>query len=214
MKTPVAVLISGSGSNLQSIIDQAEAGSLPIRICCVISNKPDAFGLERARKHDIPAVCISSRGKTRDEHEKEIIAVLESHGAELVVLAGYMRLLSSVLLERFKGRVINIHPALLPSFPGTHGYEDAWNYGVKVSGCTVHFVDEGCDTGAIILQAVNPIEPDDTLETFRQRGLAIEHQALPEAIRLYCTDRLRIDGRRVVVVPDPAESKGRTRCTG
>ncbi len=214
MKTPVAVLISGSGSNLQSIIDQAEAGSLPIRICCVISNKPDAFGLERARKHDIPAVCIPSRGKTRDEHEKEIIAVLESHGVELVVLAGYMRLLSSVLLERFKGRVINIHPALLPSFPGTHGYEDAWNYGVKVSGCTVHFVDEGCDTGAIILQAVNPIEPDDTLETFRQRGLAIEHQALPEAIRLYCTDRLRIDGRRVIVAPDPAESKGRTGCTG
>ena len=214
MKTPVAVLISGSGSNLQSIIDQTEAGTLPVRICCVISNKPDAFGLERARKHDIPAVCISSRGKTRDEHEKEIIAVLESHGVELVVLAGYMRLLSSVLLERFKGRVINIHPALLPSFPGTHGYEDAWNYGVKVSGCTVHFVDEGCDTGAIILQAVNPIEPDDTLETFRQRGLAIEHQALPEAIRLYCTDRLRIDGRRVIVAPDPAESKGRTGCTG
>jgi phosphoribosylglycinamide formyltransferase-1 len=214
MKTPVAVLISGSGSNLQSIIDQAEAGSLPIRICCVIANKPDAFGLERARKHGIEAVCIPSRGKTRDEHEKEIIAVLESHGVELVVLAGYMRLLSSVLLERFKGRVINIHPALLPSFPGTHGYEDAWNYGVKVSGCTVHFVDEGCDTGAIILQAVNPIEPDDTLETFRQRGLAIEHQALPEAIRLYCTDRLRIDGRRVIVAPDPAESKGRTGCTG
>ncbi len=214
MKTPVAVLISGSGSNLQSIIDQTEAGTLPVRICCVISNKPDAFGLERARKHDIPAVCISSRGKTRDEHEKEIIAVLESHGVELVVLAGYMRLLSSVLLERFKGRVINIHPALLPSFPGTHGYEDAWNYGVKVSGCTVHFVDEGCDTGAIILQAVNPIEPDDTLETFRQRGLAIEHQALPEAIRLYCTDRLRIDGRRVIVAPDPAASKGRTGCIG
>jgi len=214
MKIPVAVLITGSGSNLQSIIDQTEAGTLPVRICCVISNKPDAFGLERARKHDIPAVCIASSGKTRDEHEKEIIAVLESHGAELVVLAGYMRLLSSVLLERFKGRVINIHPALLPSFPGTHGYEDAWNYGVKVSGCTVHFVDEGCDTGAIILQVVNPIEPDDTLETFRQRGLAIEHQALPEAIRLYCTDRLRIDGRRVVVEPDPAESTGRTGCTG
>ena len=210
MKIPVAVLITGSGSNLQSIIDQTEAGTLPVRICCVISNKPDAFGLERARKHDIPAVCIASSGKTRDEHEKEIIAVLESHGAELVVLAGYMRLLSSVLLERFKGRVINIHPALLPSFPGTHGYEDAWNYGVKVSGCTVHFVDEGCDTGAIILQVVNPIEPDDTLEIFRQRGLAIEHQALPEAIRLYCADRLRIDGRRVIVAPDPAESAGRT----
>ncbi len=208
MKTPVAVLVSGSGSNLQSIIDQIEAGILPIRICCVISNKTDAFGLERARKHGIPAVCIPSRGKARDEHEKEIIAVLETHGAQLVVLAGYMRLLSPVLLERFKGRVINIHPALLPSFPGTHGYEDAWNYGVKVSGCTVHFVDEGCDTGAIILQAVNPVEPGDTLETFRQRGLSIEHKALPEAIKLYCEGRLRIEGRRVIVAPDPAEATG------
>ncbi len=214
METPIAVLISGSGSNLQSIIDQAEAGTLPIRICCVIANKPDAFGLERARKHGIPAVCILSRGKTRAEHEKEIIAVLESHGVELVVLAGYMRQLSPVLLERFKGRVINIHPALLPSFPGTHGHEDAWNYGVKVSGCTVHFVDEGCDTGAIILQAVNPIEPGDTLETFKKRGLSIEHQALPEAIRLYCAGRLRIDGRRVIVAPDPVESTGGTRCIG
>lgn len=214
MKTNVAVLISGSGSNLQSIIDQTEAGFLPIRICCVIANKPDAFGLERARKHGITAVCIPSRGTAREEHEKQIIAVLESHGAELVVLAGYMRLLTPALLGRFKGRVINIHPALLPSFPGAHGYEDAWDYGVKVSGCTVHFVDEGCDTGAIILQAVNPIEPDDTLETFKQRGLAIEHQALPEAIRLYCTGRLRIEGRRVIIAPDPAESTGGTGCTG
>ncbi len=210
MKTPVAVLISGSGSNLQSIIDQTEAGFLPIRICCVIANKPDAFGLERARKHGIPAVCIPSKGKTREEHEHEIVAELDARGVELVVLAGYMRLLGHELLERYRGRVINIHPALLPSFPGAHGYEDAWDYGVKVSGCTVHFVDEGCDTGPIILQAVNPIQPDDTLETFKQRGLAIEHKALPEAIRLYCTGRLRIEGRRVIIAPDPAESKGET----
>lgn len=210
MKTPVAVLISGSGSNLQSIIDQTEADFLPIRICCVIANKPDAFGLDRARKHGIEALCIPSKGKTREEHEREIVAELESRGVELVVLAGYMRLLGHELLERYKGRVINIHPALLPSFPGSHGYEDAWNYGVKVSGCTVHFVDEGCDTGPIILQAVNPIQPDDTLETFRQRGLAIEHKALPEAIRLYCTGRLRIEGRRVIIAPDPAESTGET----
>ena len=205
MKTPVAVLISGSVSNLQSIIDQTEAGSLPIEICCVISNKQDAFGLERAKKHGIAAVCIPSKGKTREDHEREIISVLDGHGVELVVLAGYMRLLSSEMLGSFKGRVINIHPALLPSFPGTHGYEDAWNYGVKVSGCTVHFVDEGCDTGPIILQAVNQVEPDDTLETFRQRGLSIEHQALPEAIRLYCAGRLRIDGRRVIIAPGTDE---------
>lgn len=210
MKTNVAVLVSGSGSNLQSIIDQTEVGSLPIRLCCVISNKPDAFGLERARTHGIPAVCIPSKGKTREEHESEIVAELESRKVELVVLAGYMRLLGHELLERYKGRVINIHPALLPSFPGTHGYEDAWNYGVKVSGCTVHFVDEGCDTGPIILQAVNPIEPGDTLETFRQRGLAIEHEALPEAIRLYCAGRLRIEGRKVVVTH---EAGGSSQCT-
>jgi len=202
MKIPVAVLISGSGSNLQAIIDQTEAGTLPINICCVISNKADAFGLERARKHGIQAVCIPSKGKTREDHEREIVAELERCGAQLVVLAGYMRLLGHELLERYKGRVINIHPALLPSFPGTHGYEDAWNYGVKVSGCTVHFVDEGCDTGPIILQAVNPVEPGDTLETFRQRGLKIEHQALPEAIRLFCAGRLRIDGRRVLIAPE------------
>jgi phosphoribosylglycinamide formyltransferase-1 len=210
MKTPVAVLISGSGSNLQSIIDQTEAGFLPIRICCVIANKPDAFGLERARKHGIEAVCIPSKGKTREEHEREIVAELENRCAQLVVLAGYMRLLGHELLERYRGRVINIHPALLPSFPGAHGYEDAWDYGVKVSGCTVHFVDEGCDTGPIILQAVNPIQPDDTLETFKQRGLAIEHKALPEAIRLYCTGRLSIEGRRVIIAPDPSESRGET----
>ena len=210
MKTPVAVLISGSGSNLQSIIDQTEAGTLPIRICCVIANKPDAFGLERARMHGIAAVCIPSKGKTREEHERTIVAELDARGVQLVVLAGYMRLLGHELLERYKGRVINIHPALLPSFPGAHGYEDAWDYGVKVSGCTVHFVDEGCDTGPIILQAVNPIQPDDTLETFKQRGLAIEHKALPEAIRLYCTGRLRIEGRRVIVAP---EKSGSSKCT-
>lgn len=202
MKTPVAVLISGSGSNLQAIIDQAEAGTLPINICCVVSNRPDAFGLERARKHGIEAVCILSKGKTREEHEREIVAELDARGAQLVVLAGYMRLLGHDLLERYKGRVINIHPALLPSFPGSHGYEDAWNYGVKVSGCTVHFVDEGCDTGPIILQAVNPVEPDDTFEAFRQRGLSIEHKMLPEAIRLYCAGRLRIEGRRVIIEPE------------
>ncbi|MBM4312205.1 MAG: phosphoribosylglycinamide formyltransferase [Deltaproteobacteria bacterium] len=208
MKTPVAVLISGSGSNLQAIIDQTEAGTLPINICCVISNKADAFGLERARKHGIAAVCITSKGKAREEHEREIVDELDARGVELVVLAGYMRLLGHDLLERYKGRVINIHPALLPSFPGSHGYEDAWNYGVKVSGCTVHFVDEGCDTGPIILQGVNPVEPDDTFESFRQRGLSIEHKVLPEAIRLYCAGRLRIEGRRVMIAPDPAESAG------
>jgi len=206
MKTPIAVLISGSGSNLQAIIDQAEAGSLPITICCVISNRVDAFGLERARTHGIPALCIPSKGTTREDHEREIVAELERCGVELVVLAGYMRLLGHDLLERYKGRVINIHPALLPSFPGSHGYEDAWNYGVKVSGCTVHFVDEGCDTGPIIMQAVNPVEPDDTFETFRQRGLSIEHRVLPEAIRLYCAGRLRIEGRRVIVEPDRSDA--------
>ena len=136
----------------------------------------------------------------REDHEDAIIDVLDKHDVELIVLAGYMRLLTHHIIGRYRNRIINIHPALLPSFPGTDGYGDAWRYGVKVSGCTVHFVDEGCDTGPIILQGVNPIEKDDTFESFRERGLAIEHRVLPEAIKLYCEGRLKIEGRRVRIL--------------
>ena len=198
MKKRIAVLISGSGTNLQSIIDKSEAGTLPVEIACVISDRGDAYGLVRARKHGIPAFHIDPKCyASREEHEDAIISILEEKRVELVVLAGYMRLLSPRMVGRYRNRIINIHPALLPSFPGTDGYGDAWRYGVKVSGCTVHFVDEGCDTGPIILQEVNPILESDTFESFKERGLSIEHRALPEAIRLFCEGRLTVEGRRV-----------------
>lgn len=201
VKKKIAVLISGSGTNLQSIIDKAASGVLPAVVACVISDREKAYGLERARKHGIPAFCVDRKKYAlREEHEEAIMAVLKQHDVELVVLAGYMRLITPHFIGSFRNRIINIHPALLPSFPGTDGYGDAWRYGVKVSGCTVHFVDEGCDTGPIILQAVNPIEESDTFESFHERGLAIEHRALPEAIKLYCEGRLKVEGRKVKIL--------------
>ncbi len=201
MKTNIAVLISGSGTNLQSIIDKTESGYLPVIIKCVISSREDAYGLVRARNHDIPSFFIDPKKyKERRDHEEEIIEVLKRNDVELVVLAGYMRLLTPYIIDAYRNRIINIHPALLPSFPGTDGYGDAWRYGVKVSGCTVHFIDEGCDTGPIILQGVNQVKEEDTLESFRERGLKIEHQVFPDAIKLYCEGKLRIDGRRVRIL--------------
>jgi len=200
-KVKIAVLISGSGTNLQSIIDKAESGWLPAEIACVISDREKAYGLERARKHGIPAYFVDRKQYAlREEHEEAIMAILKKHDVELLVLAGYMRLITSHMIGRYRNRIINIHPALLPSFPGTDGYGDAWRYGVKVSGCTVHFVYEGCDTGPIILQGVNPVEEGETFESFRERGLKIEHQVLPEAIKLYCEGRLKVEGRKVKIL--------------
>jgi len=197
----IAVLISGSGTNLQSLIDNIARGYIPAEIKCVISDKKDAFGLERARKHGIDALFIDPKKyNSRQEHEDEIIRNLDACGINLIVLAGYMRLLTPHVISKFKNKIINIHPALLPSFPGTHGYKDAWDYGVKISGCTVHFVDEGCDTGPIILQAVNEILPGDTFETFQARGLKTEHRALPEAVKLFCEGRLAVEGRKVKIL--------------
>lgn len=193
----IAVLISGSGTNLQSIIDNIKAGKIKANLAVVISNKKDAYGLVRAKKAGIPAHFVDYRGLKREEHEKKIIEILEKNKVDLVVLAGYMRVLTSYFVRKHKNRIINIHPALLPSFPGTDGYGDTWRYGTKVGGCTVHFVDEGVDTGPIIIQKCNPIKENDTLETFKERGLKIEHQALPEAIKLFCEDKLEIKGRRV-----------------
>ncbi|MBU2563977.1 phosphoribosylglycinamide formyltransferase [Patescibacteria group bacterium] len=189
----IAVLISGSGTNLQSIIDKQSNYVVSV----VVSNKEDAYGLERAKKAGIPAFAISHKGLEREEHEKKIIEVLDKYDIDLVVLAGYMRILSEYFVDNYKGRLINIHPALLPSFPGTDGYGDSFEYGVKVSGCTIHFVDAGVDTGPIIIQRVNEIREDDTLESFKERGLKIEHEALPEAIKLFCDDKLKIEERRV-----------------
>src|SRR4030042_2407556 len=193
----IAVLISGHGTNLQSIIDHIKAGKLKCNLAVVISNKEDAYGLIRAKKSKIPAYFIDHKDIPREMHEKKIIQVLEKHKIDLVVLAGYMRILTPYFIRQYKNRIINIHPALLPSFPGTDGYGDTFKYGCKVGGCTIHFVVEGGDTGPIILQKINPIKENDTLESFKKRGLKLEHQTFPEAIKLFCEGKLKIEGRKV-----------------
>lgn len=195
----VAVLISGNGTNLQAIIDNVKSGNIKCNLVAVISNKADAYGLERAKQAGTLGYFIDHKGITREEHEQKIIDILEKNNVDLVVLAGYMRILTSLFVNKYKNRLINIHPAILPAFPGTDGYGDTFNYGCKVGGCTVHFVDDGVDTGPIIIQKTNPIEENDTLESFKERGLKIEHQALPEAIKLFCEDKLEIEGRKVKI---------------
>ena len=194
----IAILISGQGTNLQAIINQVKAGKLKCNLAVVVSNKEKAYGLKRAEKAGIPAYFIDHREISRKEHEEKIIRILKKYKIDLIVLAGYMRVLTPYFVRKYKGKIINIHPALLPSFAGTDGYGDAWKYGVKISGCTVHFVDEGVDTGPIILQKVNPIKKNDTLESFKKRGLRIEHKTLPEAIKLFIKGKLRIKGKKVI----------------
>lgn len=195
----LGILVSGSGSNLQAIIDNIEAGRLDARIKIVISNIPDVFALERAKRHSIPSLVISHKGyKSREDFDQKIVEALQVHGVELVVLAGYMRIVTSVLLRAFPMRIMNIHPALLPSFPGTHVWQTEVDYGVKFAGCTVHFVDEGTDTGPIIIQAVVPVYDEDTAETLNTRILKQEHKVYSQAIQLYAEGRLEIQGRRVL----------------
>ncbi len=200
-KKKIVVMASGSGTNLQSIINKCKKGRIKADVAAVISDKENAFALERARKAGIPAHFVSPKGKTREEYDRETSRIIERYNPDLIVLAGYMRLLSPWFVRKYKHRIINIHPALLPAFPGTRGYEEAWEYGVKISGCTVHFVDEGVDTGPIILQKPNPVREDDTFESFKRRGLRIEHRALPEAINLFLNGRLKVEGRRVRILP-------------
>ena len=195
----IAVLVSGSGTNLQSIIDHIKDNKLNCNLSVVISNKKDAYGLIRAKKAGIPAYFVDHKGLKRKEHEEKIIIILKKHKVDLIVLAGYMRILTSCFVNKYKMRIINIHPALLPAFPGVDGYGDTWRYRCKVGGCTVHFVDSKVDTGPVIIQKCNPIKEDDTLESFKKRGLKIEHQALPQAIKLFCDGRLGVVGRKVKI---------------
>ena len=200
----LGVLVSGSGSNLQSIIDSIEKGALPARIRIIISNNPGAFALERARKHGIPSAVIEHGGfSSRDQYDQKLVDTLKTQDVELVVLAGFMRVLSPLFLRAFPMRIMNIHPALLPCFPGTHGQKKAFDYGVKFSGCTVHFADEGVDTGPIIIQAVVPVYDTDTEETLSQRILKEEHRIYPKAIRLYAEGKLRVEGRKVRIQNHP-----------
>ncbi len=200
-KIKVGVLVSGRGSNLQAIIDNIGNGALSAEIAVVISDQHDAYALERARKHNVSGIHVSARdykGK-RDEYDALLVKELQKHGVELVVLAGFMRIITPTLLKAFPQRVLNIHPALLPSFPGLHVQKAALEHGVKFSGCTVHFVDEGMDTGPIIIQAVVPILDNDTEDSLSGRILQQEHTIYSRAIQLYAEGRLRIEGRRVMV---------------
>jgi phosphoribosylglycinamide formyltransferase-1 len=195
----IAVLVSGSGSNLQAIIDASERGEIPCRVGVVVSNKADAYGLVRARNHGIPTDVVDHRAfESREAFDARLVEVIRASGAELVCLAGFMRVVTPVFLRAFPHRILNIHPALLPSFPGTHGARQAVQYGVRFSGCTVHFLDEGVDTGPVIVQAVVPVYEDDTEETLAARILKEEHRIYPMAIRLFFEGRLELSGRRVV----------------
>jgi len=197
----IAVLVSGRGSNLQAMINAVESGKIKGRIVLVISNVPGAYALERAKKHSIETKVINGKEFTdKSSYEKQIISALDEAKIDLICLAGYMRLLSPEFVKHFRGKIMNIHPALLPSFPGLHVQKKALDYGVKFSGCTVHFVDEGCDTGPIIMQAAVPVLDDDTEETLTARILEQEHKIYPEAIRLFAEKKLSIEGRRVKIV--------------
>ena len=200
----IAVLISGSGSNLQAILNASERGEIPCRVGIVISNKGDAYGLVRAEKHGVPTEVVDHRGfPNREEFDAKLVETIRGSGAELVCLAGFMRVLTPVFVRAFPNRILNIHPALLPSFPGTHGPGQALSYGVRFSGCTVHFLDEGVDTGPIIVQAVVPVYDEDTVETLAARILVQEHRIYPMAIRLFFSGKLKIEGRRVRVSGEP-----------
>ena len=194
----LGILLSGRGSNFEAIAKNVAAGKIPdARIAIVISNKPDAGGLETARRMGLPTQSIPSKNKARDLHDREVVAVLKEHKVDLVCLAGYMRLLSPWFVQQFQQRVLNIHPSLLPAFPGLEAQEQAFAYGVKVSGCTVHFVDEELDHGAIILQKTVPVLDGDDEHTLAARILEQEHIAYSEAITLVLEGKFKIVGRRL-----------------
>jgi phosphoribosylglycinamide formyltransferase 1 len=197
--TNLGILLSGRGSNFEAIAKNVAAGRIPdARIAVVISNKADAGGLETAKRIGLEAVAIPSRGKPREEHDREVVAALQQRKVELVCLAGYMRLLSPWFVQQFPRRILNIHPSLLPSFPGLEAQEQAFAYGVKVTGCTVHFVDEELDHGAIIVQKAIPVLDTDDEHTLAARILEQEHVAYSEAINLVLAGSYQIAGRRLV----------------
>lgn len=199
-QVPIGVLISGSGTNLQAIIDAIEARKIDAKIQLVLSNKADALGLERARKHGIAVEVLDHKAFAgREAYDQAVVDLLRARGVELVVLAGFMRLLSPVFVKAYSNRIMNIHPALLPAFPGLHVQKKAVEHGVRFAGCTVHFVNEECDEGPIIIQAVVPVFPDDTEETLAVRILKQEHRIYPRAIQLYAEGRLAVVGRKVLL---------------
>ena len=194
----LGILLSGRGSNFEAIADNVASGKLDANIAVVISNRADAGGIESARRRGLTTLIIPSKGKVREEHDREVVAALRDHKVDLVCLAGYMRLLSPWFVQQFPNRILNIHPALLPAFPGLEAQKQAFEYGVKVSGCTVHFVDENLDHGAILVQKVVPVLDSDDEHTLASRILEQEHIAYTEAIRIALEGKYAIEGRRVV----------------
>lgn len=196
----LGVLASGRGSDLQSIIDAVEKGQIKAKIGVVLTDKPNVMALERAEKAGIPAICIDRKQcADRDEFEHKLVDELRKHGVTLVILAGFMRILSPYFVNEFKNCIMNIHPSLLPSFGGAHAHRDVLAYGVKVSGCTVHFVDEGMDSGPIIMQVAVPVLDDDTEETLAARVLEQEHIVYPKVIELYLAGKIHVNGRHVTI---------------
>ena len=198
MKKKLAILLSGRGSNFEAIARAIEAGKLNAEIAVVISNRPGARGLDRAKELGLEAVCLPSRGVAREEYDARLVDELRRHNPDVICLAGFMRLLTPVMIEAFRGRILNIHPSLLPAFPGLDAQRQALEHGVRFSGCTVHFVDEGLDSGPIIVQAAVPVKDGDTVESLSERILEAEHAAYPRAIALVLSGAYRTEGRRVV----------------
>lgn len=201
----IGVLISGGGTNLQTLIDNTKSGYINGKIRLVVSNKKDAYGLVRAEKEDIENLYINRKDfNTEEEYNRKILEEFKKRDIELVVLAGYLKVLSKEFVEEYSGRIINIHPSLIPSFCGKGYYgekvhQKVLEYGVKVTGATVHFVDEGTDTGPIIIQKTVEVKDDDTVDTLKERVLKVEHEILPEAVKLFCDKKLSIQGRKVIV---------------
>lgn len=198
MKKRTAVLISGRGSNMQALIAAAEDADFPAEIALVFANDPNAAGLGFARAHGIPTEALSHKGYAREAFDTAVDGILHRHGIELVCLAGFMRLLSAPFVKTWQGRMLNIHPSLLPSFKGAHAHEDAIAAGVRISGCTVHFVAAEMDAGAIIAQSAVPVEIDDSPETLAARVLVEEHKIYPHALRLLASGGVRLEGGRAV----------------
>lgn len=203
----LGVLASGRGSNFQSIIDSIASGFLSAKIAVLITDKPDAYAIERANKHNIESLIIRpSDFSDKNAYYSHIADELKRRDVGLVILAGFMRVIGRALVDKFRYKIVNIHPALLPSFPGLHGHKDAIDYGVKISGCTVHFVDEGVDTGPIIIQAAVPAYHDDTEDTLSERILKQEHRIFPYAIKLFAEGKISVDGRKVTITADKEDS--------
>jgi phosphoribosylglycinamide formyltransferase 1 len=208
MTRRIVVLASGRGSNFQAVVDAIAAGTIPAVCVNLITDNPEAYAIERAQKAGIPVVIIDyALFSSREVYERALLSAMQEQNADLFVLAGYMRILGKAIIQAFPEKIVNIHPALLPSFTGLHAQRQAMNYGVKVAGCTVHFVDENLDCGPIILQKCVPVLGNDDEDTLAERILIEEHKCYPEAIRLFCEDRLEIIGRQVRVRTSPGHRR-------